>query len=78
MPAKKKKQVSNQTAHTSSNGSSYLVKSTGRNKFKSKHEEASGKIDSSTSVLEPFRKYGYGYASLVLILGLQFILFFVR
>lgn len=75
MPAKKKKQVSNQTAHKSSNGSSYLVKSTGR---KSKHKEASGKIDSSTSVLEPFRKYGYGYASLVLILGLQFILFFVR
>lgn len=77
MPAKKKKQVSNQTAHKSSNGSSYLVKSTGRNKFKSKHKEDSGKIDSST-VLEPFRKCGYGYASLVLILGLQFILFFVR
>lgn len=75
MPAKKKKQVSNQTAHKSSNGSSYLVKSTGRNKFKSKHKEASGKIDSSTSVLEPFRKYGYGYASLVLILAASFGIF---
>lgn len=78
MPAKKKKQVSSQTAHKSSNGSSYHVKSTGRIKFKSKHKEHSGKIDSSISVLEPVRKYGYGYASLVLILGMQFIIFFVN
>ena len=70
MTAKKKKQSSSQQTHKSSNGSNSQPKSTGRIKFlKAKHKEDSGKIDSSSALI-PFSKYGFGYAAIVLIIGM--------
>lgn len=72
MTAKKKKQAPNQQGQKSSAGSTVQLKSPGRMKLKSKHKEDSGAKITSSSLI-PFTKYGIGYASLVLIIGMYFI-----
>ena len=74
MNTKKKKQASSQQGQKSSAGSTTQSKSPGRIKLKSKHkakEESAAKITSSSLI--PFTKYGIGYTSLVLIIGMYFI-----
>lgn len=77
MTTKKKKQAPNQQVHKSSAGSTVQLKSPGRIKLKSKHKEDSGAKITSSSLI-PFTKYGIGYASLVLIIGMYFIFCFAR
>jgi len=73
MTTKKKKQASNQQSQKSGAGSTTQSKSPGRIKLRSKHKEESGAKITSSSLI-PFTKYGIGYASLVLIIGVYFIL----
>ena len=72
MTTKKKKQTPSQQGQKSSAGTTTQSKSPGRIKLKSKHkEESAAKITSSSLI--PFTKYGIGYVSLVLVIGMYFI-----
>lgn len=72
MITKKKKQASSQQGQKSSVGSTTQSKPPGRIKLKSKHKEESGARVTSSSLI-PFTKYGIGYTSLVLMIGMYFI-----
>lgn len=69
MTTKKKKQASSQQGQKSSAGTSTQSKPPGRIKLKAKHKEANGDKIASSSLI-PFTKYGIGYSSLVLIIGM--------
>lgn len=72
MTTKKKKQASGQQGQKSSAGTMTQSKPPGRIKMKSKQKDESAKGSSSSFI--PFTKYGIGYASLVLIIGMCFML----
>lgn len=67
MTLKRKNQASSQRGQKSSSGAT--TQPAGRIKFKQKHKEESAKAASANSLI-PFTKYGIGYASLVLIIGM--------
>lgn len=72
MTTKKKKQAPSQQGQKSSAVTNSQLKSSARIKFKSKHKDDGVKVASNSLI--PFSKYGFGYASVVLILGMCFIL----
>ena len=75
MTTKKKKQVSSQQGQKSSAIPATQTKPPGRIKLKQKHKEESGAKGSSSSLI-PITKYGIGYASLVLIIGMYNVFIF--
>lgn len=70
MTTKKKKQASSQQGQKSSAGTNSQSKPPGRIKFKAKHNKEENDAKGASSSLIPFTKYGIGYASLVLIIGM--------
>lgn len=72
MTTKKKKQASIQQSQKSGSGSTAQPKTHGRFKMKPKQRDQNAKYSSPSIV--PFTKYGIGYASLVLIIGMYFVL----